>query len=99
MKVTSFSTQTSPMSSINFGTLLTTIFVVVDDWYDKQVKKTTLSKPGVKASMSVGLKRDKRYSDFASNATPGWCAARQMRYFGYKQTSYALNVEWNSHCL
>ncbi|PMB54163.1 transposase [Fischerella thermalis CCMEE 5201] len=32
----------------------------------------------------LGLKRDKRYSDFAGNATPGWCAAREMRYFGYK---------------
>ncbi|WP_375507315.1 hypothetical protein [uncultured Nostoc sp.] len=49
MKVTSFSTQTSPMNSIDFGTLLTTIFVIVDDWYQKQVKKTTLIKPGVKA--------------------------------------------------
>lgn len=166
MKVTSFSIQTSPMNSIDFGTLLTTIFVVVDDWYREQVKKTTLLKPGVKASMSdseimtlvlamdylpfpgetqflgfirgnyqqwfpnlldqsqfnrrlrkldgmleklrqswveqlgglsekyfildtkplpvLGLKRDKRYSDFAGNATPGWCAAREMRYFGYK---------------
>nr|MDZ8061790.1 hypothetical protein [Nostoc sp. EkiNYC01] len=52
MKVTSFSIQTSPMNSIDFGTLLTTIFVIVDDWYQKQVKKTTLMKPGVKASMS-----------------------------------------------
>ncbi|WP_196520781.1 transposase [Nostoc sp. WHI] len=32
----------------------------------------------------LGLKRDKRYSDFAGNATPDWCAAREMRYFGYK---------------
>ncbi|MCC5666741.1 hypothetical protein LC653_23330 [Nostoc sp. CHAB 5784] len=52
MKVTSNSFQTSPMTSIDFGTLITTIFVIVDDWYDKQVKKTTLLKPGVKASMS-----------------------------------------------
>ncbi|MEH1825656.1 MAG: hypothetical protein V7L22_09880 [Nostoc sp.] len=52
MKVTSFSTQTFLMTSIDFGTLITTIFVIVDDWYDKQVKKTTLLKPGVKASMS-----------------------------------------------
>ncbi|QLE46100.1 IS982 family transposase (plasmid) [Nostoc sp. C052] len=154
------------MNSIDFGTLLTTIFVVVDDWYQKQVKKTTLLKPGVKVRMSdseimtlalvmdylpfpgetqflgfirgnyfewfpnlldqsqfnrrlrkldgmlenlrrswveqlvgesekyflldtkplpvLGLKRDKRHSDFAANATPGWCAAREMRYFGYK---------------
>ncbi|WP_414756756.1 IS982 family transposase [Anabaena sp. CCY 9910] len=166
MKVTSFSHQTSPMTSINFGTLLTTIFVLVDDWYQKRLKSTTALKPGVKASMSdseimtlalvmdylpfpgetqflgfiranyrewfpnlldqsqfnrrlrkldgmleqlrrswveqllapeekyflldtkplpvLGLKRDKRHSDFAGNATPGWCAARQMRYFGYK---------------
>ncbi|MDZ8189266.1 MAG: hypothetical protein RMX96_31060, partial [Nostoc sp. ChiSLP02] len=41
MKVTSFSIQTSPMTSIDFGTLLTTIFVIVDDWYQKQVKKKT----------------------------------------------------------
>ncbi len=52
MKVTSFSNQTSSMTSINFGTLLTTIFVVVDDWCQKQLKKTTALKPGVKASMS-----------------------------------------------
>ncbi|WP_392533903.1 hypothetical protein [Nostoc sp. C117] len=32
---------------------MTTIFVVVDDWCQKQVKRTTLSKPGVKASMSA----------------------------------------------
>ncbi|WP_315789244.1 hypothetical protein [Fischerella sp. JS2] len=51
MKVTSFSLQTPPMTSIDFGTLLTTIFVV-DDCYEKQVKNTTLLKPGVKASMS-----------------------------------------------
>lgn len=40
------------MTSIDNGSLLTTIFVVVDDWYEKQVKKIALSKPGVKASMS-----------------------------------------------
>lgn len=163
------------MTSIDFGTLLTTIFVVVDDWYQKQVKNTTRLKPGVKASMSdseimtlllvmdylpfpgetqflgfirgnykewfpnlldqsqfnrrlrkldgmleklrrswveqlvgegekyflldtkplpiLGLKRDKRYSDFAGNATPGWCAAREMRYFGYKLVMLST---WNS---
>ncbi len=32
----------------------------------------------------LGLNRDKRYSDFARNAAPGWCAAREMGYFGYK---------------
>ncbi|MFN6568479.1 transposase [Dendronalium sp. ChiSLP03b] len=41
MKVTSFSTVTSPMTSIDFGTLLTTIFVVVDDWCHKQVMLST----------------------------------------------------------
>ncbi|MEH2070436.1 MAG: hypothetical protein V7K47_20135 [Nostoc sp.] len=40
------------MTSIDLGTLLKTIFVVVDDWYQKQVKKIILLKPGVKASMS-----------------------------------------------
>lgn len=52
MKVTGFSIQTFPMTSIDLGTLLKTIFVVVDDWYQKQVKKIILLKPGVKASMS-----------------------------------------------
>jgi len=32
----------------------------------------------------IGLKRDKRYSDFSGNAAPGWCAAPKMHYFGYK---------------
>jgi len=32
----------------------------------------------------IGLKRDKRYSDFAGNAAPGYCASRQLYYFGYK---------------
>ena len=52
MKVTSFSTHTSPMTSIDNGSLLTTIFVNVDDWYQKQVKNKTLLKPSVKPSMS-----------------------------------------------
>ncbi|MEB3359451.1 MAG: IS982 family transposase [Synechococcales bacterium] len=34
----------------------------------------------------LGLKRDKRYSDFSGNATPGYCAARKLYYFGYKLT-------------
>ena len=154
------------MNSIDLGTLITTIFVLVDDWYEKQVKNTTMVKPGVKARMSdseimtlalvmdyvpfpgetqflgfirgnyrdwfpflldqsqfnrrlrqldgmleklrrswveqlvgegekyflldtkplpvLGLKRDKRNSDFAGNAAPGRCAAREMSYFGYK---------------
>ncbi|MDZ8104619.1 MAG: hypothetical protein RM338_03225 [Nostoc sp. DedQUE12a] len=29
------------------------------------------------------LKRERRYSDFGRNAAPGWCAAREMRYFRY----------------
>lgn len=40
------------MNSIDLGTLITTIFVLVDDWYEKQVKNTTVVKPGVKARMS-----------------------------------------------
>lgn len=40
----------------------------------------------------LGLKRDKRYSDFAGNATPGWCAAREMRYFGY---TLVMLSTWN----
>ena len=40
------------MNSIDLGTLITTIFVLVDDWYQKQVKNTTVVKPGVKARMS-----------------------------------------------
>ena len=32
----------------------------------------------------LGLKRDKTRSDFSGNAAPGYCAARQMYYFGYK---------------
>lgn len=43
MKVTSFSTQSSPMTSLDFGTVLTTVFVIVDDWYAKQVKNTTIA--------------------------------------------------------
>lgn len=166
MKVTSFPLQTSPMNSIDFSTVITTIYVLVDDWYKQKIQPAVLSKPGVKPLMSdseiltlallmdylpfpgetqflgfiranylewfpnlldqsqfnrrlrqmdevleklrrnwveqlgglrethflidtkpipiIGLKRDKRYSDFAGNASPGWCAARQMRYFGYK---------------
>ncbi len=44
MKVTSFSTQTSPMTSIDFEMLITTMFIIVDDWYEKQVKSTRLLK-------------------------------------------------------
>lgn len=34
----------------------------------------------------LGLKRDKSKSEFSGNATPGYCASRQMYYFGYKLT-------------
>ncbi|MBH8577382.1 hypothetical protein I8752_33645 [Nostocaceae cyanobacterium CENA369] len=40
------------MTSIDLGELITTIFVIVDDWYEKQVKNPTVLKPGVKARMS-----------------------------------------------
>jgi hypothetical protein len=32
----------------------------------------------------VGYKRSKTHSDFAGSATYGWCASREMSYFGYK---------------
>lgn len=32
----------------------------------------------------MGMKRSKRHSDFRTKADYGYCAARQMRYFGYK---------------
>lgn len=32
----------------------------------------------------VGYKRDKRQSDFTGSADYGWCASRNMNYFGYK---------------
>ena len=32
----------------------------------------------------VGMKRSKKQSDFAGSAAYGYCAARQMKYFGYK---------------
>ena len=40
----------------------------------------------------LGLKRDKTRSDFSGNAAPGYCAARQIYYFGYKLT---LLSTWN----
>ena len=154
------------MTSIDFPTLLTTIFVIVDDWYQNYKKQNQVIKPGARARLTdseiltlalvmdylpfpgetqflgfiranyqqwfpnllnqsqfnrrlrrmdgileqlrrswvtqlggtferhfiidtkpipvLGLKREKRYSDFSGSAAPGWCAARQMRYFGYK---------------
>lgn len=35
----------------------------------------------------VGYKRSKRRSDFAGSATYGYCASRNMHYFGYKLVS------------
>ena len=32
----------------------------------------------------MGMKRSKKHSDFAGSAAYGYCAARQMNYFGYK---------------
>ena len=32
----------------------------------------------------VGYKRSKRHSDFEGSATYGWCASRNLHYFGYK---------------
>jgi len=32
----------------------------------------------------VGFKRSKRHSDFAGSATYGYCASRNLHYFGYK---------------
>ena len=32
----------------------------------------------------VGYKRSKRQSDFEGSATYGWCASRNLHYFGYK---------------
>ena len=32
----------------------------------------------------MGYRRSKRHSDFQVNADYGYCAARKMKYFGYK---------------
>lgn len=50
MKVTSFSIPTSPMNSIDFPTVLTTIFVIVDDWYQKTHQTDRNHLPGALAS-------------------------------------------------
>jgi hypothetical protein len=34
--------------------------------------------------IAVGYKRDKSHSEFVGSANYGYCAARRMRYFGYK---------------
>ena len=152
------------MTSIDFPTLLTTIFVIVDDWYQNHLHLNQVIKPGAKERLTdseiltltlvmdylpfpgetqflgfiranyqqwfpnllgqsqfnrrlrrmdgmleqlgrswvdrlggtserhliidtkpipvLGLKREKRYSDFSGSAAPGYCAARQMHYFG-----------------
>lgn len=154
------------MTTIDFPTLMTLVFVLVDDWYQREMLPQQPPRPGAKARFSdsevltlallmdylpfpgetqflgfiranyaswfpqlldqsqfnrrlrhldgplealrrnwvtllvgpserhfiidtkpipvLGLKRDKRYSDFAGNAAPGYCAAQQMYYFGYK---------------
>lgn len=164
------------MNSIDVETLLTTILVIVNDQYQKQVKTTTLLNLGVKARMSdskimtlalvidylpfpgetqylgfirgnqrelfphllnpsqsnyrlrrldrmlenlrrsqveqLGELSEKYFlldtkplpvfdsnktsdeRDFAGNATPGWCAAREMRYLA--TSSYTVNIECNS---
>lgn len=154
------------MNSIDFETLIVTIFVLVDDWYQKEGKALKGKSPGAKAEMSdseimtlaimmdylpfpgetqfigfiranygkwfpdlldqsqfnrrlrklgqmleslrrewvkqlggtdelslvidtkpipvMGYRRSKRHSDFEGSADYGYCAARKMKYFGYK---------------
>ena len=154
------------MNSIDFETLIVTIFVLVDDWYQQEGKTLKGKSPGAKAEMSdseiitlaimmdylpfpgetqfigfiranygkwfpdlldqsqfnrrlrklgqmleslrrkwvkqlggtnalrlvidpkpipvMGYRRSKRHSDFEGSANYGYCAARKMKYFGYK---------------
>ncbi|MGV2827292.1 IS982 family transposase [Myxosarcina sp. GI1(2024)] len=154
------------MNSIDFETLIVTIFVLVDDWYQQEGKALKGKSPGAKAEMSdseiislaimmdylpfpgetqfigfiranygewfpdlldqsqfnrrlrklgqmleslrrkwvkqlggtdalslvidtkpipvMGYRRSKRHSDFEGSADYGYCAARKMKYFGYK---------------
>lgn len=154
------------MTSIDLPSLMTTIFVLVDDWYRQQVAAFPCPRPGAQPQLSdsevltlallmdylpfpgetqflgfmranylpwfpqllaqsqfnrrlrqldgmleslrrswvvalgatqethllvdtkpipvLGLKRDKTRSDFSGNAASGYCAARQLYYFGYK---------------
>lgn len=154
------------MNSINFESLLITIFVLVDDWYQIEGERLKATTPGRKPEMSdseiltlvvlmdylpfpgetqflgfiranygqwfphlldqsqfnrrlrqlglmlemlrrtwvkqlgvtdetslvidtkpipvVGYRRSKRHSDFHGSADYGYCAARKMKYFGYK---------------
>ena len=55
MKITSFSLPTSPMNSIEFPTVITTIYVLVDDWYKERIQPVIIKKPGVKPLMSVTI--------------------------------------------
>lgn len=154
------------MNSINFESLLITIFVLIDDWYQREGKELKAKTPGRKSQMSdseiltlvvlmdylpfpgetqflgfiranyiqwfphlldqsqfnrrlrklglmlemlrrtwvkqlgatdetslvidtkpipvVGYRRSKRHSNFRGSADYGYCAARKMKYFGYK---------------
>ena len=154
------------MNSIDFESLIITIFVLVDDWYQSEGKAFKTLSPGAKAEMSdseiitlalvmdylpfpgetqfigfiranyrewfpdllsqsqfnrrlrkleqmlemlrrkwvrqlggenatsfvidtkpipvMGYKRSKRHSDFHGSADYGYCAARKLKYFGYK---------------
>lgn len=156
------------MTSIGFPDLMIVVFVLVDDWYQRQIAPLEMAHPGARPQLSdsemltlgllmdylpfpgetqflgfiqanyaswfphllgqsqfnrrlrrldgmleqlrrswvvelgataethllidtkplpvLGLKRDKTRSDFSGNAAPGYCAARQMYYFGYKLT-------------
>ena len=167
MKVTKLSTQKSfLMNSIDFESLIITIFVLVDDWYQVEGKALKTLLPGAKPEMSareimtlalvmdylpfpgetqfigfvranygqwfrdllsqsqfnrrwqrlgqmlemlrrkwvrqlegenvdsfvidtkpipvIRYRRSKRHSDFHGSAGYGYCAARKMKYFGYK---------------
>ena len=154
------------MNSIDFETLMITVFILVDDWYQSEVKALKPLSPGAKPEMSdseiitlalvmdylpfpgetqfigfiranygqwfpdlltqsqfnrrlrkleqmleilrrkwvrqlggenatsfvidtkpipvMGYRRSKRHSDFHGSAEYGYCAARKMKYFGYK---------------
>ena len=154
------------MNSIDFETLMITVFILVDDWYQSEVKALKPLAPGAKPEMSdseiitlalvmdylpfpgetqfigfiranygqwfpnlltqsqfnrrlrkleqmleilrrkwvrqlggenatsfvidtkpipvMGYRRSKRHSDFHGSADYGYCAARKMKYFGYK---------------
>lgn len=167
MEVTKLSIKKSfLMNSIDFESLIITIFVLVDDWYQIEGKALKTLSPGAKAEMSdseimtlalvmdylpfpgetqfigfvranygqwfpkllsqsqfnrrlrrlgqmletlrrnwvqqlggenadsfvidtkpipvMGYRRSKRHSDFYGSASYGYCAARKMKYFGYK---------------